>query len=228
MALTNNNASNGGWTVPSFIGWGTANGSNASSVTLPASAPGAFPGALSTAGTGQWNDIAPFNEQATTEARAAATATVINNTVGGSYSTCQLTGTITANAGESIGESFLVFKSTKPAASSVATGNMTNVQTSMTTGTAMGIAAPYYIQIDNEVLQVSATAASNVLTIVRGTNATTGAAHNQNAGVTLGNVPGAGNNNPNNGDMFAHAGFVALALNSGDSIAFTWQINVTS
>lgn len=232
MALTNNNSSNGGWTVPSFIGWGTANGSNATSVLLPASAPGAFPGALSTAGTGQWNDVAPFNEQATTEARVAGVASVLNNNAnsGSSYSTFQLTGTMTAAAGESIGESFLAFKSTKPAASSVATGNMTNVQTSFTTGTvlASGLAAPYYIQIDNEVLQVSATASSNIYTVVRGTNSTTGAAHNQNAGVTLGNIPGAGNNNPNNGDMFAHAGFVALTLNSGDSIAFTWQINVTS
>ena len=214
------------WTFPTFIGWGTANGSNASSVQLPASAPGAFPGALSTAGTGQWNDVAPYFEL--TEARAAATATVINNIVGGSYSTTQMVGTITAGANESVGESFLVFKSTKPGASSVATGNMTNVQTSMTTASNPFPAAPFYLQIDNEVVFCSATAASNVLTIVRGTNGTTGAAHNQNAGVTLGNPPGTLGGNPNNGDLFAHAGFVALALNSGDSIQFTWQINVTS
>lgn len=118
--------------------------------------------------------------------------------------------------------------STKPAASTVATGNMTNVQTSLTTGTSLGIAAPYYIQIDNEVLNVTATAASNVLTVTRGVNGSAAAAHNQGAGVTLGNPPGSTSSNPNNGDMFAHAGFVALALNSGDSIAFTWQINVTS
>jgi hypothetical protein len=192
---------------------------------LPASAPGAFPSALSTAGTGQWNDVAPYFEL--TESRQAGTASVINNTVGGSYSTFQVTGTITATAIESVGESFLVFSSTKPAMSSVATGNMTNVQTSLTTATAMGVVAPYYIQIDNEVLYVSATAASNVLTVVRGTNATTGVAHNQNAGVTLGNPPGIAAAT-NHGDMFAHAGFQALALNNADSIAFTWQVNVTS
>ena len=208
------------WLKPGFIGWGTANGSNASSVLLPATAPS------NTIGTGQWSDIAPFYELP--ESRVAGTLSVTSNTVGAGTVTAQVTGTITATAAESVGESFLVMSSTKPAMSSVATGNMTNVQTSLTTATAMGIAAPYYIQIDNEVLFVSATAASNVLTVVRGTNATTGAAHNLNAGVTLGNVPGAGASNPNNGDMFAHAGFQALALNNGDSIAFTWQVNVTS
>jgi hypothetical protein len=231
LALTNNNSSNSGWTVPSVIGWGTANGSNATSVLLPAGGPvQSFPANISTAGTGQWNDVGPFNEQATTEARVTGTPSVTGNTAAGSFSTYQLTGTMTAAAGEAIGESFLVFSTTKPAASSVATGNMTNVQTSFTTGTvlASGLAAPYFIQIDNEVLQVSATASSNIYTISRAQNGSTAAAHNQNAGVTLGNIPGAGNNNPNHGDMSAHAGFVALTLNSGDSIAFTWQVNVTS
>src|SRR5215469_6981253 len=102
------------WTFPTYIGWGTANGSNATSVQLPAGGPvQAFPANISTAGTGQWNDVAPFFEL--TEARTHGTATVINNTVGGSYSTMQVVGTMTASANESIGESFLVFTATKPA-----------------------------------------------------------------------------------------------------------------
>lgn len=140
----------------------------------------------------------------------------------------QVTATITSGSGQSIGESFLVFKSTKPASSSVATGTMTNVQTNLTTATAIGIAAPYYIQVSSEVMNVTSTAASNVLNVTRGVNGSVAIGHQLNEGVTLGNVPGALGGNPNNGDMFAHAGFQALALNNGDSIAFTWQINVTS
>ena len=119
---------------------------------------------------------------------------------------------------------------TKPAASSVATGNMTNVSVLMTTATALGaVAAPFYVQIDNEVIIVSATASSNIYTITRsGNNGSTAAIHNQNAGVTMGNIPGAAASNPNNADMFAHAGFIALSLNTGDSIQFTWQVGVTS
>jgi hypothetical protein len=162
------------------------------------------------------------------EARVTGTATVINNTVASSFSTQQVIGTLTAGANESVGESFLVMSTTKPVASSVATGNILVGATSFTVASNVFPAAPFYVQLDNEVILVSTTAASNVFSVVvRGQNGSAAAPHNQNAGVTLGNPPGT-TALLNNADMFAHAGFIALALNSGDSIQFTWQVNVTS
>lgn len=211
------------YTIPTCIGWGTANGSNATSVLLPATTTGAQ-------GTGQWMDVAPYFEAP--ESRVAGTVSVINNTAASGTVTTQVTATITCTqpGGETIGETFLAFTTTKPTASSIATGNMTNVQTLMTVATITAFPSPpFYVQVDNEVILVNTTAASNVFnSITRARNASTAAIHNQNAGVTLGNIPGAGTANPNSGDLFAHAGFVGLALNLNDSIAFTWQVNVTS
>lgn len=210
------------WVRPTIIGWGTANGSNATSTQLPVAGPGGVQGA------GQWYDVAPFFEL--TEARQSGTATVTGNSAGAGTITTQVVATLTASTGESVGESFLAMTTTKPTMSSVASGNMGAATTAMTVVTITSFPSPpFYVQVDNEVILVSATAASQVFsTIVRGQNGSTGAGHNQNAGVTLGNIPGAGTSNPNNGDLFAHAGFIALALNSGDSIQFTWQVGVTS
>jgi hypothetical protein len=209
------------WPKPGYIGWGTANNSNPTTTLLPAGGP------TTTQGTGQWNDVAPFFESA--ETRTAGTVSVTGNSTGSGTVTAQIIGTITSLSNQNIGESFLAMTATKPVSSSIATGNMTNVQTSFTAAAALGtVVAPYSIQIDNEVLTVSATASSNIYTVTRGVNGSTAAAHNQNAGVTLGNIPGVGASNPNNGDMFAHAGFIQLSLNTGDSIQFTWQVGVTS
>jgi hypothetical protein len=107
---------------------------------------------------------------------------------------------------------------------------MTNVSTSMTVASHTGFpgSGNYYVQIDNEVIEVTGGQGTTTWTIVRGQNGSTGAIHNQNEAVTFGNIPGAGTANPSNGDLFAHAGFIALALNNGDSIQFTWQVGVTS
>lgn len=218
------------YTIPTYIGWGTANGSNATSVQLPATGPvQSFPGNISTAGTGQWSDVAPYFEL--TESRTQGTATVINNVAAGSYSTMQVVGTITASAAESVGESFLSFSATKNAATSIATNNVVSGATSMTVASHTGFpgSGNYYVQVDNEVMEVTAGQGTNTWTIARAQNGSAQpSTHLVNTGVTLGNIPGAGTANPNNADMFAHAGFVALALNIGDSVAFTWSVNVTS
>lgn len=215
------------WPQPKFIGWGTANGSNATSVQLPASAPAAYPPGPSTAGTGQWSDIAPFQEAA--EARVTGTNTVTNNTVASSFSTYQLTGTITSGSAQSIGESFITMSATKQYETTL-NGTLPTSNTSMTVTTNWpAVSTPFYLQIDNEVIQVSATSSTLIAsTIVRAQNGSSVVGHSTGTAVNLGNPPGVGGSNPNNGDLFAHAGFQALALNNGDSIAFTWQINVTS
>jgi hypothetical protein len=88
-------------------------------------------------------------------------------------------------------------------------------------------AAPFYAQMSNEVILVG-TIVTNALTISRGQNGSTANQAVVGDGVSLGNIPGASATNPNSGDMFAHAGFTSLALNTGDSIQFTWNISVTS
>lgn len=207
------------FSIPTFIGWGGANGYNAASTALPASAP------TPTQGTGQWFDVGPFQEFSETRVKAASTAVTSNTAASGTVVT-SFTGTLTATSGESVGESFLVMTATKPSAFTV-NGNVTNVQSSLTVNTTGGLANQYF-QMNNEVIQISSTAASNVWNISRAQNGSTAGTAKTNDVVTFGNIPGAGASNPSNGDMFAHAGFQALALNSSDSIAFTWSVNVTS
>lgn len=219
MAATNGNAAGAGYTTPTFIGWGGANGSNATSTVLPASGPS------STQGTGQWMDVAPYQEFA--EARASGTATIVANTAAAGTVGTQITGTITSLSNQSVGESFLVFGTSKPAQFTVTTNNVTAAASALTVNTSGALANQYY-QMNNEVIRISSTAASNVWNITRAQNGSVANAASTTNTLTFGNVPGAGNNNPSNGDLFAHAGFQALALNTNDSIAFTWTVNVTS
>lgn len=218
MALPNNNSSNGGWTTPTAVGWGGANGYNSAGTVLPGSAPSA------TQGTGQWSDIAPYQEYA--ENRTVGTVTVTGNTAAAGTVITQVVATITSLSNQSVGESFLGFSTSKPTPYTV-NGTVTTVQTSLTVGTS-GVTINSYVQMNNEVIKVSATAASNVWTIARAQNGSSANAAKANDVLTFGNVPGSGASNPANGDLFAHAGFQALALNTNDSIQFTWQINVTS
>lgn len=206
------------WTYPTFIGWGGANGYNAVSTTLPASGPSTV------ITTGQWSDVAPYQEFS--ETRVAGTASVTGNTVAAGSVTTQVTGTITAGSGESVGESFLVFSSTKPSPFTLS-GPVTTGAASLTVSTSGATANGYY-QLNNEVVLVTSTAASNVWNITRAQNGSSANTAKTGDVVTNGNPPGYGIANPNHADMFAHAGFIQLALNSGDSIAFTWQISVTS
>lgn len=217
------------WTTPTYVGWGGANNMNtsASGVLAPATAPS------TTIGTGQWSDVGPFQEFS--ESRVAGTVSVTNNTTGttgplGTFNgtiTSQVVGTITAGSGETVQESFLAFSSTKPSAFTLS-GAVSSTSATSFTVTASGMTAGGFYQFANEVIYVSSTAASEVITIARGMNGSTPNTAGTGLIITNGNPPGYGPSNPNHGDMFAHAGFVGLALNSGDSIQFTWEINVTS
>jgi hypothetical protein len=220
------------WTVPTYIGWGGANGYNTAATTLPGTAPS------TTVGTGQWSDVAPYQEFS--EARAAGTATTVNDSTGfvvqaggvaPAYNgtvTTQITGLITAGAGENVAESFLAFTATKPSAFTLS-GSLTGVTTATSlTVTSSGATAGGYYQVNNEVVYVTSTAASNVWTIVRACNGSSANTAKTGDIITNGNPPGYGVSNPNHADIFAHAGFIGLALNSGDSVSFTWVINVTS
>lgn len=149
-----------------------------------------------------------------------------SNTAAAGTIATQFTGTLTATAGESVGESFLVMTATKPSAYSV-NSNVTAGATSFTVNT--GTLVNGYYQMNNEVVQITSVTGNTVASVVvRGQNGSTAGTAKTNDVITFGNIPGAGASNPSNGDMFAHAGFQALALNSSDSIAFTWTVNVTS
>jgi hypothetical protein len=206
------------FTVPTYIGWGGANGYNSASVVLPGTAPSG------TQGTGQWSDVAPFQEFS--ESRTLGTVSIVSNTAASGTVGTQIVGTITASTGESPAESFLVMSSTKPATFTV-NGPVTSGASSLTVNTTGALAGQYY-QMNNEVILISSTAASNVWNITRGQNGSTAGTAKTSDVLTFGNIPGAGASNPSHGDMFAHAGFIALSLNASDSIQFTWTVNVTS
>jgi hypothetical protein len=211
---------------PNVVGWGTANGSNATSTVLPGSAPASsFP---STAGTGQWSDVGPYSEAA--ENRTVGTTSVINNSIGSGTVGYQVLATITSGSIQSIGESFLTMSTVKSSTWTLNTNGLPNgTNTSLTVTTAGSPpGTPFYVQLNNEVLKVTTITSSTVFTIARAQNGSQTASASSGNILTLGNIPGAGTTNPNNGDLFAHAGFTALSLNNGDSIAFTWQVNVTS
>jgi hypothetical protein len=225
----NYGSAGGKFTLPTVIGWGNANGSNATSVVLPSAGPS------STQGTGQWYDVGPYREF-TTEARVVAASTAVTgNALASGTVTTSFVGTITASTNHntqgsnaeagSVGESFLVFSTSVPAefyVNSAVTAAATSL--TVTTGTLTNNA---YYQLNNEVIQITAVSSNTIAsTIVRARNGSSANSAATNDGLMLGNIPGTTGNTT--GDLFAHAGFVSLALNSGDSIQFTWQISVTS
>lgn len=214
------------WTVPSAIGWGGANGSNATSTVLPAAQP------TTTQGTGQWFDVGPFQEFS--ESRVIGTASISGNTAASGTVTTQFVGTITAtqahtavtNVGTGeIAESVLAFTTTKPSAytlNSAVTAGATAF--TVTTGTLVD----GYYQLNNEVVHITNVTSNTIATVARAQNGSSANAAASGDTITFGNIPGATSANPSNGDIFAHAGFVGLSLNNGDSVQFTWMIGVTS
>lgn len=206
------------WTFPTFVGWGGANGYNSAGTVMPGSAPSA------TQGTGQWSDVAPYQEFA--ETRVAGTASVTGNTAAAGTVLTQVVATITSLTSQSVGESFLVFNGTKPGAFTV-NSTVTSVATAFTVTTGSLVQGAYY-QFNNEVVKLTTASGTVASVVARAQNGSVANAAKANDIITFGNVPGAGPTNPSNGDLFAHAGFQSLALNTNDSIQFTWQINVTS
>jgi hypothetical protein len=210
-----------GWTYPTYIGWGGANGYN--TVATPV-LPGAQP--TTTLGTGQWNDVAPYQEFSETRVAGVGTVPGGTDTNGSGTIVTQIVGTITASTGENVGESFLAFASAKPSSYSL-NSNVTAGATTFTVAT--GTLVNGYYQVNNEVVHITAVSSNTIAsTVVRAQNGSVAGTAKTGDVITFGNIPGSGPANPSNGDMFAHAGFTQLTLNSGDSIQFTWQVNVTS
>lgn len=188
----------GAVTIPKIVGWGNS-----------AAAP-----------TAAATDVAPFGEAA--EARVTGTSSVVTTTT--TNDTFQVVGTITSASGQTINESILALSTTKPFSTTVTGGTAVGSNS----GTTLTVAASYtpangtYIQVRSEVLLVTAGTGTTSLTVTRAQNGSTAISTIANSDpVTLGNPPGTSGNN---GDLFMHASYTGLALNSGDALQASWQL----
>ena len=169
-------------------------------------------------------DIAPFQEAP--EARVTGTSSVVTTTT--TNDTLQVTGTMTATASRAITEAFLADSTTQPAAGAVAAGGVvaSSSATTLNTAAAFSPGNGNYIQIRTEVMQVTAGSGTTALTVVRGQNGSTAIATIAAADpIQPGNPPG--QTGITGGSLLAHADFAVINLANGDSIAFTWKIQLT-
>ncbi len=170
-------------------------------------------------------DVNAFRESA--ESRTAgASSQVTTSSINDTY---QVTGTITSLSAQTITEAILSDSASKPFATAVAGGAGvigSNSSTSLTTTTTYTPANNTFIQIDTEVMKVTAGSGTTSLTVLRAQNGTSAISTiSASDVVTLGNPPGSSGNN---GSVFVHATFTGLALNINDGISFTIQVQMLS
>lgn len=168
-------------------------------------------------------DVAAFKEAAETR----VTGTSSQQTTTFADDTYQVVGTITSLSGQTIAEVLLSDSATKPFSTTVASGGTVIGSSS---GTSLNVAASYtpangtYIQIDTEVMLVTAGTGTTSLTVTRGQNGSSAISTIAAADVvTCGNPPPPGSGT-GTGNLFVHASFTGLPLNAGDSLAATVQV----
>jgi len=189
---------------PKQLGWGTG---------------GVGTGAPYTAAK---TDVAAFREAA--EARVTGTSSQVTTTY--ANDTYQVVATITSAGVQTIAEVFLSDSSAKPFSTTVAGGSGvigSSSSTNLVTAAAYTPANGTYIQVDTEVMQVTAGTGTTTLTVARGQNGSAAISTISAADVvTLGNPPGV---STANATLFVHATFSGLPLNSGDSLQSTVQVS---
>jgi hypothetical protein len=170
--------------------------------------------------TAAQTDVNAFDEAA--ETRVAGTSTQATTTT--TNDTYQVVGTITSLSNQTIAEVLLSDSGTKPFATTVASGGVVSSSSSTTLNTAASYtpANSTYVQVDTEVMEVTAGTGTTALTVVRAQNGST-AISTISIGdiVTLGNPPGT---STTNATMFLHATFTGLALSTNDSLQSTVQV----
>lgn len=167
-------------------------------------------------------DIGMFTESA--ETRVTGTASVITTTT--TNDTYQVVGTITSSSTQTIAEVAVMDSTTKPFSTTWATAPTTTTGTTGTTAASYTPANGTTIETANgEVMTVSGGTGTTSVTVVRGANGSTAATQTAADVITQGAVPGT--TTPTGGQSLMHATFTGLALNSGDSIAFTCQVKFT-
>src|SRR5882762_11121338 len=187
---------------PKIIGWGLN------------------PATLTAAAT----DVGMFDESA--EARVTATSSQVTTT--NANDTYQLVGTITCSAGRTIAEFGAYDSATQPAVAAVAAGGVvgSNSNTTLNTAATFTPGNNNYIQIRTEVMKVTAGSGSTALTVTRAQNGSSAISTIAAADVvTPGNPPG--QTGITGGNMFMHADFTGIVLNSGDAIQFTATAQLT-
>lgn len=193
-------------TEPKILGWGTGGTGTGSPYTAAKT------------------DVAPFGESA--ETRVTGTSSQATTTY--ADDTYQVVATITSLSIQTITEVFLSDSATKPFTTTVASGGGTVIGSS--TNTAMNVAGSYtpanttFVQVDSEVMEVTAGTGTTSLTVTRGQNGSA-AISTISAGdiVTCGNPPPPGSGT-GTGNLFVHATFSGLPLNGGDSLQSTVKV----
>jgi hypothetical protein len=167
------------------------------------------------------SDVAPFQEA--TESRVAGTSSQVTTT--SANDTYQVAGTLTSASSQTITETFLSDSASKPASTTLSAIISSTSATSITVTSAAGFpgSGNYNIQVDGEVMTVTAGQGTTTWTVTRGANGSTAATHASGATVTGGNTPGS--TAVTNGSLLLHASFTGLALNNGDSLTATTKLS---
>ena len=197
---------------PLFMGWGTGGVGTGSPYAVAIT------------------DVGPFGEGPAGDYASRITGTSSLVTVTTANDTYQVSGTITASTGETIAEMFLSDSATRPQATTVAAGGVVGsaVATTLNVASAAGFpgSGNYNVQVDTEVMTVTAGQGTTAWTVTRGANGSAAIATISIADkVTGGNAPGS--TAISGGTIFTKATFTGLALNSGDSITGTFKITVS-
>jgi hypothetical protein len=191
---------------PLNVGWGTGGVGTGSPYTVTV------------------NDVNMFQEAS--ESRVAGASSQVTTT--STNDTYQVVGTITAAGTKTIAEAGLFDGTTKPFSTTVAAGGVvgSNSSTTLNTGATYTPANNTYVQVDTEVMKVTAGTGTTALTVTRAQNGTSAISTISASDiVTLGNPPGT---STANATMAVHASFTGLALNANDSIQFTFQVQISS
>lgn len=199
---------------PLFMGWGIGGVGTGSPYTVAAT------------------DVAPFGEGSSSDYSTRVTGTSSQVTVTTTNDTYQVTGTITCGVGggETIAEMFLSDSSTRAQETTAASGGAVGSSSSTTLNVASASGFPgsgnYDVQVDTEVMTVTAGQGTTAWTVTRGANGST-AISTISVGdkVTGGNAPGS--TAITGGSVFTKASFTGLALNDSDSITGTFKITVS-
>lgn len=169
-------------------------------------------------------DVALFQEGA--EARVAGTSSQVTTT--NSNDTYQVTATITATGTRTVAEVGLNDATTQPAQAAVAAGGVVGsaVSTTLNTAATYTPGNNVWIQIRTEVMKITAGSGSTALTVTRGQNGSSAISSIAATDpVTAGNVPGS--TVTTGGSWLLHADHSSDGVNSGDSIAYTVQVQFT-
>jgi len=181
-------------------------------------------------------DVNLFKPQS--EARSAGTSTLTTTTQ--LADTYQVTGTVTCAVGvKTITEAGL-FDATTSSPTTTVAASMTASATAMTIGSGTGLpgSGNYYMQLENEVVLVTAGQGTTTLTVSRGVLGSTSAVHSSGVATTLGGDGGAGTGGATSGqtatvaaaqggNVFIHADFAGIALSVSDAINFTFKDQLT-